>query len=192
MTDGDSRRDEFEALLEPLLRGLYNAALGYVRDRAEAEDAVQETVLRAYRSFDQWERGTNFRAWVFRILTNYCINRFRSRERGVDAVAFDEVEREAELAGSELVSSATQPDAAVFDGLLGEEVQRAIETLPMEFRAVLLLSDVHEYSYREIADILGIPIGTVRSRLFRARRMMRDELAGYARERGVIREGEDG
>lgn len=188
----ERQRQEFEALLTPLLKPLYNAALGFTRHPSEAEDAVQETVLRAYRSFDQFERGTNFKAWVFRILTNHCINRFRRKERGVDAVGYDDVEREAELAGSREQSPSVAPETAVFDGLLGEEVQSAIATLPEEFRVVVILSDLQDYTYREIADFLSIPIGTVRSRLFRGRRLLRELLDEYARERGIVREADHG
>lgn len=188
----ERQRQEFEALLAPLLKPLYNAALSFTRHPAEAEDAVQEAVLRAYRSFDQFERGTNFKAWVFRILTNHCINRFRRAERGVDAVGYEDVEREAELAGSREQSPTVAPETAVFDGLLGEEVQTAVASLPEEFRVVVILSDLQDYTYREIADYLGIPIGTVRSRLFRGRRMLRELLATYARDRGIVREADHG
>jgi len=188
----EAQRQEFEALLAPLLKPLYNTALGFTRHPTEAEDAVQETVLRAYRSFDQYRRGTNFKAWVFRILTNHCINRFRRKERGLDAVGFEEVEREAELAGSREQSPSVAPETALFDGLLGEEVQTAIASLPEEFRVVVILSDLQDYTYREIADFLGIPIGTVRSRLFRGRRMLRDLLETHAREHGIVREADHG
>lgn len=187
-TTTGSRRQDFDALVQPLLRPLYNAALGYVRDPVEAEDAVQETVVKAYRSFDQFQQGTNFKAWVFRILTNHCINRFRRSERQPDAVAFDDVEREAELAGSELLSAVTLPDAALMESMLDEEVQLALAKLPDEFRKVVVLSDIQDYTYREIAQILGVPIGTVRSRLFRGRRLLRESLGQYARERGLIEE----
>lgn len=183
-----AKRREFESLIEPLLKPLYNTALGYVRNPVEAEDAVQETVLRAYRSFHQFKAGTNFKAWVFRILTNHCINRFRRKERGPDAVGFDEVEREAELAGSQQQSDTVSPDAALFESMLDEEVQTALNELPIEFRTVVVLSDVRDFTYQEIADILQIPIGTVRSRLFRGRRLLRESLEKYARERGLIRE----
>lgn len=183
-------REQFEALIRPLLKPLYNAALGFVRNPADAEDAVQDTILRAYRSFDQFEAGTNFKAWVFRILTNHCINRFRQREREPDAVAYDDVEREAEQTASGEVSATALPEPALFDRMLDEDVQKALDALPLEFRLVVVLSDLQEYTYREIADILGIPIGTVRSRLFRGRRLLRAALAEYALERGMIQESD--
>ena len=186
----DARRAEFEALVQPLLKPLYHAALGYVRHPTEAEDVVQDAVLRAYRAFDRFERGTNFKAWLFRILTNLCINRFRSAEHRVEVVGYEEVEREAELAGSQQGPPSGAPEVAVFDQLLDEEIQEAIAALSPEFRAVVILSDLREFTYRETAQLLDIPIGTVRSRLFRARRLLRDALAGYARERGVIREAD--
>ena len=186
------QRQEFETLLAPLLKSLYNTALGFTRNPTEAEDAVQETVLRAYRSFEQFKRGTNFKAWVFRILTNHCINRFRRKERGPEAVGYEDVEREAELAGSREQSATAVPETAVFDDLLGEEVQSAIAQLPEEFRVVVILSDLQDYTYREVADFLSIPIGTVRSRLFRGRRLLRELLEDYARERGIVREADHG
>lgn len=185
------RRAEFEQLVQPLLRPLYNAALGYVRNPTEAEDAVAETVLRAYRAFDQFAAGTNFKAWVFRILTNHCINRFRSAERGPEAVAYEAVEREAEAAASARQPAGLEPEPALFDDLLGEEIQAALARLPAEFRTVVILSDVREFTYQEIADVLDIPLGTVRSRLFRGRRLLREMLADYARERGLVRETDD-
>ncbi|NUP99412.1 MAG: sigma-70 family RNA polymerase sigma factor [Armatimonadetes bacterium] len=187
-----TRRAEFEAHIEPLLKPLYNTALSYVRNPAEAEDAVQDAVVRAYRAYDQFVPGTNFKAWVFRILTNHCINRFRREERGLEAVGYEDVEREAELAGSRLVPSSTDPDAALFDQMLDQEIQQALSSLPPEFRIVVVLSDLQEYTYQEIADILEVPIGTVRSRLFRARRLMRRALEKYALERGLIRESDVG
>ncbi|MBI2299142.1 MAG: sigma-70 family RNA polymerase sigma factor [Armatimonadetes bacterium] len=187
-----ARRDEFDRLIAPLLKPLYNSALGFVRDPSEAEDAVMDTVVRAYRSFDQFERGTNFKAWVFRILTNHCINRFRRREREPDAVAYDDVEREAEMLASQQQSPSVLPDEALLGRMLDEEVLEAVKGLPEEFRAVVVLSDLQEYTYREIADILAIPIGTVRSRLFRGRRLLQKALAGYAVERGLIQEADLG
>ncbi|MCC7492749.1 MAG: sigma-70 family RNA polymerase sigma factor [Fimbriimonadaceae bacterium] len=182
------RRAEFERLLQPLLKSLYNTALGYVRNPADAEDAVQDTVLRAYRAFGGFQPGTNFKAWLFRILTNYCINRFRRSERAVDAIAYEDVEREAELAGARLLTAADTPEPAIFDDLLDEEVEAAIASLPLEFRIVVVLSDLQDYTYQEIADIAQVPIGTVRSRLFRGRRLLRQALEQYARERGYLRE----
>lgn len=188
--DGRAERppQTFEELVQPLLGSLYHTALSFVRNPADAEDAVQETLLRAYRAFERFEHGTNFKAWLFRILTNYCINRHRRGERAPDSVAYHDIEREAEAAGARQQEWVGEPVAAVFDELLDEQIERAIDTLPMEFRAVLVLADLQDQSYKEIADQLSIPIGTVRSRLFRARRLMRDQLTDYALERGYIRE----
>ena len=187
--DGDPR-SEFERLTAPLLGPLYNAAYGFVHQRENAEDAVSETVARAWRAFEQFQPGTNFKAWLFRILTNLCINRFRREERGPETVAFEDLEREAERAGQAQPGAAALPDAVVLGRMLDEEVEIALRALPDDYRMVVLLSDIHEFSYQEIARALEVPVGTVRSRLFRGRRLLRRALADYALERGILRESD--
>lgn len=187
-----SRRGEFEDRLRGVLKSLYTTALSYTHDRDDAEDLVQECVLRAFRSFDQYQDGTSFKAWTLRILTNLCINRFHQTRKDLEQVGYDDVEREAELAGSRLQSPANEPGAELFDRLLPEEMQRAVGALSPEFRAVVMLCDVQELTYQETAAVLGVPIGTVRSRLFRARRLLRVSLLEYARQRGLIPEQDRG
>lgn len=182
------RRSEFERLFEPLLGPLYNAALTYLGRSHDAEDVVSETIARAWRSFAQFEPGTNFKAWVFRILTNLCINRHRRDTRAPATVGYEELEREADLAGSTLVASSDLPDAALLEQVLDEEVEAALASLPEEFRMVVLLADVHELPYQEIAESLSVPIGTVRSRLSRGRSLLRRSLHDYARARGLLTE----
>jgi len=179
-------------LLAPYRQQLYNAALGLTRHRENAEDLAQEVIVRAYVGFHQFERGTNFKAWLFRILTNTYINEYRRKGRAPDQVALEEMPFEAEYEVSlERADPSTLPEAATLSRVLDEEVEQALKDLPEEFRLVVVLSDLQEFSYKEISRFLKIPIGTVRSRLFRGRRMLRQKLAGYARERGWIREGED-
>lgn len=187
--DGEARA-EFERLVTPLLGPLYNAAYGFVHQRENAEDAVAETVARAWRAFEQFEAGTNFKAWLFRILTNLCINRFRREERGPETVAFEDLEREAERAGAARDGASSLPDAVVLGQMLDEEVETALRGLPEDYRMVVVLSDIHELSYLEIARALEVPVGTVRSRLFRGRRLLRRALADYALQRGLLRESD--
>lgn len=182
------QRAEFERLLQPLLMPLYNAALAYLGHAQDAEDLVAETVARALRGFSQFESGTNFKAWVFRILTNLCINRHRHDVRTPETVGYDELEREADVAGSTLQARADLPDAALLAEVLDEEIEAALAGLSEEFRMVVILADVHELPYQEIAESLGIPVGTVRSRLSRGRHLLRRALAGYAAERGLTPE----
>lgn len=176
--------------MQPLLRQLYHTARHYTRQPEDAEDLVQDTIVRAYRAFDEFEPGTNFKAWVFRILTNLCINHHRRREHGPQQVAYEEVERDAETASSVHQSATALPSAALLEQVMDEEVEEAVGRLPVEFRSVVLLSDVQDLTYQEIATILGIPIGTVRSRLFRARRLLREALLDYALERGMVKESD--
>ncbi|MBS2024715.1 MAG: sigma-70 family RNA polymerase sigma factor [Deltaproteobacteria bacterium] len=179
------RRREFETLLEPHLDALYAAALRLTRHDKDAEDLVQDGVLRAYRFFDKFEQGTNFKAWLFKILTNTFINGWRkgSKERQV----VDQAAREgtAERVVTDLHASGTNPEEELFDRLLSDDVVKAIDALPIDFRLAVILSDLQEFSYKEIAEILDIPVGTVMSRLFRGRRLLQKSLAGYARELGV-------
>lgn len=179
----------FDALLTPLLGPAYGLAYSLVGDRAEAEDAVQEAALRALRAFHTFETGTNFRAWFYRIVTNCCFGRHRQRKRRPETVAFDEVpelylyERTAE-AGLHALSD--DPATLVMRRLTAEQVQAAVHALPEEFRAVAALFFLEDAGYEEIAAVLDIPIGTVRSRLHRARRMLQRSLWRVAEEAGVV------
>jgi RNA polymerase sigma-70 factor (ECF subfamily) len=186
-------RAEFEALAIQHRPELYRIALQITRNPDEAEDLVQETFLRAFSRFHQFEPGTNFRAWARRILTNAHINRYRHERRGPAFIALEEVtaQEDFHLSG-EHAAREDQPERAVFDHLQSEEVEEAVRELPEEFRQVLVLSDLEDFSYEQISRSLGIPLGTVRSRLFRARRKMRQRLTRYALEMGFIREADLG
>jgi RNA polymerase sigma-70 factor (ECF subfamily) len=184
--DSDAaRRRRFEAEALPHLDALYRTALRLLRDHGAAEDLVQETYLRAYRAFDRYTPGTNCRAWLFRILLNAGLNARRRAARRPAPVGFEGVE--PVLAAAEPGAEPLGADLAAFAGLVDDEVRAALEALPAPFREVLLLS-VEGLPYKEIAAALGIPVGTVMSRLFRARRLLRSALGDYARQRGLVRD----
>jgi len=156
------------------------------RNADDAEDLAQEVFVRAYSAFDQFQKGTNFRAWLFRILTNTFINRYRRRSREPQTTAWEDLNREAEAGASGGLSPEDQPEEALLATVSDEEVEAALEGLPEEFRMAVILSDIHEFAYQEIADVLQIPLGTVRSRIFRGRRLLRASLRPYAQKRGMI------
>jgi RNA polymerase sigma-70 factor (ECF subfamily) len=181
------KRAQFEALAEERKRELFNAALRMTRDREEAEDLTQETLTKAYGAFHQFRPGTNFKAWIYRVLVNTYINHYRRRRRAPQVRSWEElaVDGDADYARED-PSRLSSPEESVLARVPDEEVQPALEALPEEFRVAVLLSDVDEFSYKEIAGILGIPLGTVRSRIFRGRRLLRQRLSSYARAHGVI------
>jgi len=185
--DNGHKRAQFEALAEERKRELFNAALRMTRDREEAEDLTQETLTKAYGAFHQFRPGTNFKAWIYRVLVNTYINHYRRRRRAPQVRSWEElaVDGDADYARED-PSRLSSPEESVLARVPDEEVQPALEALPEEFRVAVLLSDVDEFSYKEIAGILGIPLGTVRSRIFRGRRLLRQRLSSYARAHGVI------
>jgi len=185
--DPSLKRAQFGALAEERKRDLFNAALRMTRDREEAEDLTQEALAKAYAAFHQFRPGTNFKAWIYRVLVNTYINHYRRRRRAPQLRSWEElaVDGDADYARED-PSRLNSPEEAVLARVPDGEVQPALEALPEEFRVAVLLSDVDEFSYKEIAEILGIPLGTVRSRIFRGRRLLRQRLATYARAHGVI------
>jgi RNA polymerase sigma-70 factor (ECF subfamily) len=183
-------RREFEAVALRHLDALYAAALRLTKNDRDAEDLVQDALLRAYRFFDRFERGTNIKAWLFKILTNTFINRYRRsvKERSlVDGP--DQASVTEQVVSREAASRAADPERWFFDRLLSEDVLRAVDALPLDFRMVVILADLQEFSYREIADVLDVPVGTVMSRLYRGRRLLQRSLARYAVESGFAEEG---
>jgi RNA polymerase sigma-70 factor, ECF subfamily len=184
--DDPALRERFEREVLPLLPNLYSAALRMTRNPADAEDLVQETYLRAYRGFSGFEEGTNLRAWMYRILTNTFINSYRKKQR--EPVTVQEDDLDEWYLFDRLGESGVEPsaEAEVIRGMPDEDVQRALEALPEGFRLAVLLADVEGFSYKEIAEILGIPIGTVMSRLHRGRRALEKALWERVRERGLV------
>jgi RNA polymerase sigma-70 factor, ECF subfamily len=174
---------EHEAL--PHADILYNYALRMTNDPADADDLVQETFLKAFRFWDKYEQGTNIRAWLFRILKNSYINRYRKVSKEPDTVDYDEVQN---FYASIRDESADPNDLqqSIFGNLLEDEVAGAISELPEDFRTVVILSDIEGLPYEEIAEFVDCPVGTVRSRLHRGRKLLRARLFAYARERGFI------
>jgi RNA polymerase sigma-70 factor (ECF subfamily) len=187
LSEEDIERFQAEAL--PLLDSLYGAALRMTRNPADAEDLVQETMLRAYRAFDRFEPGTNLKAWLFRILTNAYINTYRKRQREPQKVSQDQVEDfdlYQELKNHDNQFGET-PESIVLDSLLDSDIVRAIEDLPEQFRLAVVLSDMEGFSYAEMAEIMDVPMGTVMSRLHRGRKALQRRLWDLARERGIVK-----
>lgn len=183
------RHIDFEREALPHMDALYNFALRMTSDPDEADDLLQETFLKAYRFFDKFEQGTNCKAWLFRIMKNSFINIYRRTSKEPDKVDYNEVE---EFYHSIRAESADPNDLEerIFSNLLDDDVSTALESLPEEFRTVVILCDIEGFTYEEIADFVECPIGTVRSRLHRGRKMLRGKLFDYARERGFADEDE--
>ncbi len=168
---------------------LYSAALRMTRKPADAEDLVQETFLKAYRGFGTFQQGTNLKAWLYRILTNTFINRYRALQRRPDETDLDTIEDfylYRRLGGLEGARAARSAEDELLDLITETEVKDAVESLPEQFRIAVLLADVEGFSYKEIAEILDVPIGTVMSRLHRGRKGLQKQLYDFARQRRLI------
>jgi RNA polymerase sigma-70 factor (ECF subfamily) len=185
--DDPALRERFERDVLPLLSSLYGAALRLTRNPADAEDLLQETYLRAFRGFAGFQEGTNLKAWLYRILTNQFINTYRKKQREPQTVEgpddIDEWYLFDRLGGRNVEGSAEEE---VLDRIPDADVKAALESLPENFRLPVLLADVEGFSYKEIADIMGTPIGTVMSRLHRGRKALEKALWDTAKERGLV------
>ncbi|MGI8773416.1 MAG: sigma-70 family RNA polymerase sigma factor [Actinomycetota bacterium] len=187
LTEEEKERFQAEAL--PILDSLYAGALRMTRKPADAEDLVQETMMRAYRAFHRFEPGTNLKAWLFRIMTNAYINTYRKKQREPQKVSQDEVEEfdlYRELRDHDPNLSIT-PETIVLDSLVDSDIIEAIDDLPEQFRLAVVLSDVEGFSYAEMAEIMDVPLGTVMSRLHRGRKALQKRLWEVARERGIVK-----
>ena len=180
-----AQKQEFEREALPHMSSLYNFALRMCRDRDEASDLVQETYLKAFRFFDKFEPGTNCKAWLFRIMKNSYINRYRKISREPDKVDYDSIEEFYDTLRPESADTSNLEEK-FFNNLLDDEVSQALQSLPDDFRTVVILCDIEGFTYEEIAEFVDCPIGTVRSRLHRARKMLAQKLTEYARARGYV------
>lgn len=184
----DRARARFESEALPLMSGMYSTALGFTRNAADAEDLVQETFLRAFRGFDRFDPDSNLKAWLYTIMRNAFINTYRKKQREPDTVATGDVEDWYLYAKLSEGGVAPSAENTVLEELPDEDVRKALLSLPEGSRAVVLLADVEGFSYAEIAEILGIPAGTVVSRLHRARKALEKRLWDVVQERGHVRD----
>jgi RNA polymerase sigma-70 factor (ECF subfamily) len=183
----DQSRFEEDAM--PFAPQLYSAAMRMARNAADAEDLVQETFLKAYRAYHSFEEGTNLKAWLYRILTNTYINKYRKDSRRPSETDLGDVEDlylYRNIGSDQSAEAARSVEDLVLDGLVEADIKRAVEALPEAFRIPVLLADLEGFSYKEIADILDVPIGTVMSRLHRGRKALQKALWEYARTRGLL------
>jgi len=184
---------DFEREALPHLSALYAAALRMTRHEKDAEDLVQDALVRAYRFFDTFEAGTNCKAWLFRILTNVFCNRYRERERE------HEIMHEAEASPANVEqflagvgADAADAESALLGHMVSGDVEKALASLPSDFRMAVILADLEDFSYKEIAEIMECPAGTVMSRLYRGRKMLQQLLYQYAVDQGIIKQGSHG
>jgi RNA polymerase sigma-70 factor (ECF subfamily) len=180
-------RAEFEALVMPLMSSLYGLALHMTRDEERARDLVQDACLKAYGAFNRFELGTNFRAWIFKILTNTFISQYhRRKKKQTSAPELESRHHYQRFVGQGSCRSAKETESEVLDRMMSEDITQAVEELPEEFRLAVILSDIEEFSYKEIAEMLQCPVGTVMSRLYRGRRALQNLLYTHAVEKGII------
>jgi RNA polymerase sigma-70 factor (ECF subfamily) len=184
----EEKRRAFEKIAFTHVDALYNTALRMTRNTLDAEDLLQDVYLRAFRFFDKFEEGTNFKAWIFKILTNTYINRYRQKARQPQQQDFSKVEfSHGDDSKGRDEKFETHFDESLYRELFEDEIREALDGLSYDFRTVVLLCDVEGFSYKEIAAIIGKPIGTVMSRLSRARQQLQAQLAEFARREGYIR-----
>lgn len=182
---------DFEKEAIPHMNSLFNFALRMTGDSDDASDLVQETYLRAFRFFDKFEKGTNCKAWLFRIMKNTYINSYRKSSKEPEKVDYEEVENFYENVKPSSTDDA-HLEREIFDNLLDDEISKSISDLPEDFRTVVILADIEGYTYEEIADFIDCPVGTVRSRLHRARKMLYATLYNYAEDKGYkVKDSDD-
>jgi RNA polymerase sigma-70 factor (ECF subfamily) len=187
----EEKQEVFEEEALPHLNALYNYARSISYSDQDAEDLVQETFMRAYRYFHQYTPGTNCKAWLFTILRNLYNTKYKKYKNTPDQVHYEAEEQIYEqIVNEDLSTVIKNPEEEFFENILPDEIVNAIEDLPEKYRSCIVLSDVEDFSYKEISDILDIPIGTVMSRLHRGRNILKKKLVDFAKEKGVIPEDE--
>ncbi|MGM0546736.1 MAG: sigma-70 family RNA polymerase sigma factor [Bacteroidota bacterium] len=177
------KQEDFEEEIVPHLDAMYNFALRLTSDPSDAEDLVQDTIVKAFRFFSSYEKGTNAKAWLFRILKNSYINNYRKQSKQPNQVDYDEVSSFYETIRADRTDTSDLEDK-MFRELIDDDISNALEELPEDFRTVVLLCDVEGFTYEEIANMLDVPIGTIRSRLHRGRNLLKAQLKEYAEKRG--------
>ena len=181
--DEIKKQKDFDEEIIPHMDALYNFALRLTSDPNDAEDLVQDTIVKAYRFFSSYEKGTNAKAWMFRILKNSFINNYRKNSKKPSQVDYDEVSSYYESVRAERTET-SDLESLMFREMMDDDLSEALTRLPEDFRTVVLLCDVEGYTYEEIANMLDVPIGTIRSRLHRGRNLLKTELLEYAKKRG--------
>ena len=181
----ERKQEDFEKEALPHMDLLYNYALRTTGNQDDAQDLLQETFLKAYRFWDKYEKGTNVRAWLFRIMKNSYINRYRKETKEPDKVDYGDIENFYNTIRAEYTDT-NDLQEKLFGNLLGDEVAKALESLPEDFRTVVILCDIEGMTYEEIAEFIERPIGTVRSRLHRGRKLLQAKLFEYARKQGIV------
>lgn len=186
LTNADNTRSkhgEFDREAIPHMDILYNYALRMTANAEDAKDLIQETYLKAYRFWDKYEKGTNIRAWLFRIMKNSYINRYRKETKEPETVDYNDIQNFYNTIRDQ-ASDPNDLQQKIFSGLLEDDVARALESLPEDFSTVVILCDIEGLSYEEIAEFVDCPVGTIRSRLHRGRKMLRSKLSSYAKKHG--------
>lgn len=180
---------DFQEVALPLLDRIYRAARYLTKDKSQAEDLVQETYLRAFQHFSQFEPGTNCKAWLLTILRNLFASHYQQKKRRPEGVNWEQIEATYEsLIARSSNGEKSDPESLLFAHVLDHEIERALKEISEEFRTAIILVDIEELSYEEAARVMACPVGTVRSRLSRGRRLLQVALRDYAKERGIIRE----
>lgn len=182
-----TKQKDFNEEIIPHLDALYNFGLRLTADPNDAEDLVQDTIVKAYRFFSSYEKGTNAKAWLFRILKNSYINNYRKKSKKPQQVDYDEVATFYETIRAERTETSDLEDK-MFRELIDDDISNALDEIPEDFRTVVLLCDVEDFTYEEIANMLDVPIGTIRSRLHRGRNLLKAQLTEYATKRGYVDE----
>ncbi len=177
------KQEDFEEEIIPHLDAMYNFALRLTSEREGAEDLVQDTIVKAFRFFSSYENGTNAKAWLFRILKNSYINNYRKKSKQPSQVDYDEIASFYETIRADRTDT-SDLENRMYRDLIDDDISLALEQLPEDFRTVVLLCDIEDFTYEEIANMLDVPIGTIRSRLHRGRNLLKSQLLEYAQQRG--------